>query len=119
MVVEALNRDSIKPAMTKLSLSDVHTHSHDEVYYQEVDDTPGLCVEHSDGLSSWSPIKLNQKAVKPASAESSDCDLDVSECLCLDVQLHENVPGVEIETHDESFWVPVSHRTRSRLKSST
>ena len=54
---------------------------------------------HSDGSSSWSPIKLNRKAVKPASAESSDYDLDVSECLCLDVQLRENVPGVEIETH--------------------
>ena len=59
--------------------------------------------------------------MKPASAESSDCDLDVSECLCLSVQLRENVPGhgIEIETHDKSFWVPVSHRTRSRLKSST
>ena len=32
-----------------------------------------------------------QLAVKPASAESSDCDLDVSECLCLDVQLCQNV----------------------------
>ena len=74
-----------------------------------IDNTPGLSVEHSDGSSSWSPIKLNQKAMKPASAESSDCNLDVSECLCLDVQLRENyVPVVEIETHDESFWVPVS-----------
>ena len=55
---------------------------------------------HSEGSSSLSPIKSNQKAVKSASTESSDCDLDVSECLCLDVQLRENVPGLEIETHD-------------------
>ena len=43
--------------------------------------------------------------MKPASAESSDCDLDVSECLCLSVQLRENVPGhgIEIETHDKAF----------------
>ena len=55
---------------------------------------------HSDGSSSWSPIKLNRKAVKSASAESSDCDLDVSaECLYRDVQLRGNVSGVEIETH--------------------
>ena len=42
-VVEALKRDSSEPAVTKLSLSDVHIDSHDEVHYQEVDDTPGLC----------------------------------------------------------------------------
>ena len=30
-VVEALNRDSIETAVTKLSLSDVHIDSHDEV----------------------------------------------------------------------------------------
>ena len=89
--------------MTKLSLSDVHIDSHDEVYYQEVDNTPGLCVEHSDGSSSWSPIKLNRKAVKPASAASSDCDLDVSECLCLNVQLRENVPGVEMRPMMKAF----------------
>ena len=31
-VIETLNRDSIEPAVTKLSLSDVHNDSHDEVY---------------------------------------------------------------------------------------
>ena len=38
-VVEGLNCDSIETAVTKLSLSDVHIDSHDEVYFQEVDDS--------------------------------------------------------------------------------
>ena len=61
---------------------------------------------HSEGSSSLSPIKSNQKAVKSASTESSDCDLDVSECLCLDVQLCENVcSGYGVSVDWIRLWV--------------
>ena len=105
--------------ISKLSLSDVTIEPSADVYYHEVDDTPGLCVDHSDGSSTWSPIKITRQAVKPASADVSESELEISECLSIDFQLRNNVPGVEIESSNDNdvFWVPVAHRTRSRKKS--
>ena len=46
--------------------------------------------------------------------ESSDLDID--ECLSIDYPPKEGEPGFEVETKDESFWLPVAYRTRTRSK---
>ena len=88
------------------------------VLYQELDDSPspGVRVEQVDGISTWSPIIVSKRRVKPASSDTSDDDLDVDDCLSFDYQLRDGVPGFEIETRDDFFWTPISHRTRSRKK---
>ena len=82
--------------------------------YEEIDGDPGLMVEHSDGTTSWSPVKFTRRQVKPASAASSLSDIDVSECLMIDYQRRDDRPGVEIATLDDTFWVPIAHCTRSQ-----
>ena len=47
---------------------------------------------------------------------SGESDLDIDECLPFDYQSRDGVPGFNVETKDDSFWAPVSHRTRRRLK---
>ena len=104
--------------LCQMNLSDVQIAASDDVYYHELNDAPGLCVEHSDGTKSWSPVNFSKREVKSASAASSDCDLDVDECSCINYERREDVPGVDIETNDSDvFWIPISHRTCSRKKS--
>ena len=57
--------------------------------------------------------------MRPASSVSSISDVDPSECLCLEYQMRGDVPGMEIDMTDDSFWVPIACRTRSRQKSSS
>ena len=52
--------------------------------------------------------------VGTGSTESSDFEID--ECLSIDYQPKEGEPGFEVETKDESFWLPVACRTRTRSK---
>ena len=84
-----------------MSLSDVTIDVSADVYYHELDDTPGLCVDYSDGTRTWSLVKVSQKAVMPASAETSDSELDILDCLCFDYQIRHGVPGLEIETSND------------------
>ena len=90
-----------------------------DVYYCEVNDRPGLCVERPNEPLNWSPVKFSRRSVKAASATSSDSEIDVTECLCIDYQRRNNEPGVEIETKDNTFWIPVAHQTRSRFRPET
>ena len=100
------------------SLEDVLIDANDDVYYYEHGDTPGICVEHGNGSISWSPVKFTRREVKtPSSVGLSDDVIDAEKCLCVEYQRRDNIPGFEILTNDDSFWVPVAHRTRSRLKS--
>ena len=100
-----------------MSMSDVTIDTSADVYYHELDNTPGFCVDFSDETRTWSPVKVSQKAVMPVSAETSDSELDISDSLCLDYQMRHGVPGLEIETsNDDVIWVPIAHRTWSRLK---
>ena len=83
--------------------------------------TPGICVESGDGKLSWSPVKLTRTGVKAASDTEANSDLSEDAELnptriCFDKR--SGVPGFEIETDDDAFWVPVAFRTRSRLKTS-
>ena len=100
------------------SLEDVLIDANDDVYYYEHGDTPGICVEHGNGSRSWSPVKFTRREVKtPSSVGLSDDVIDAEKCLCVEYQRRDNIPGFEILTNDDNFWVPVAHRTRSRLKS--
>ena len=83
-------------SLTKLGLTDIVIGSSDEVMYEEVDSEPGISVEHSDGGLSWSPVKFSKRRVKPASAASSVSDLDITECLYIDYQKRDNVPGLSL-----------------------
>ena len=75
-----------------------------------------VCIEHSEGTKRWSHVKISKSRVKPASTASSVSDLNVKDWLYIDYQRCDDVPGMEIETTDDIFWVPITHRTWSRLK---
>ena len=90
----------------------------DVYYYQhEFEDTPGLCVENSDGDLSWSPVKFSHSGV--VSQDSPGCTetIDVADIDVVEYQSRGGVPGVEVTTPDDRVWLPVACRTRSRLKS--
>ena len=95
-----------------VDLTDAVINVSSSVLYQKLDGspTPGVCVEQVDGTSTWSPIKVSKRRVKPASSDTSDDDLDVDECLSFDYQLRDGVLGFEIETRDDFFWGLISHR---------
>ena len=103
-------------SVPKTSLENVAIDCNSNVFYHEVDDgQAGLCVD-SDGVLTWSPIKISRSQVKSASAVSSGDEISNLECLSLDYQMKCDVHGIEVETSD-IFWVPIAHRTRSKLKS--
>ena len=86
-----------------------------DVYYQEVNDISGMCVEGVDGTVKWSPIKISRSSVRLSSSSEGE-DIDIDRCLSLDFQVKDGVPGFDIETADSSFWVPIAKRTRSQMK---
>ena len=45
--------------------------------------------------------------MKVGEVDSSEDDLNPSECLMLNYQPREGVPGFEVETRDELFWASV------------
>ena len=91
------------------SLEDVLIDANDDVYYYEHGDTPGICVEHGNGSLTWSPVKFTRREVKtPSSVGLSDDVIDAEKCLCVEYQRRDNIPGFEILTKDDSFWVPVA-----------
>ena len=59
--------------------------------------------------------------MKVADSNSSDDDIPIDDCLMLDYQVVNGAPAFEIETKDDTFWVPIAHCTSSttlaRLKS--
>ena len=111
--------DSMERTLVETSLDAADIDVSADVYYYEMNDRPGLCVEHPNEPCNWSPVKFSKRSVKAASATSSDSEIDVSECLCIDYQRRNNEPGVEIETKDNTFWIPVAHRTRSHFRPET
>ena len=112
----------------KLNLNDSildNTQSLSDVNYRELDNSiPGVCVESGDKLV-WSPIKITRNCVKAASniessGNSSDDELKPSECASNSFKRRFDIPGFEIETHDNEyvFWIPIALRTQSCLKTS-
>ena len=61
----------------------------------------------------WTPIKVSRNRIGP---DSSNVDILLDDCLSLDYQAVDGVPGFEVVTKDSSFWAPISHCTRARLK---
>ena len=114
-----VNSDSMERTLVETSLDAADIDVSADVYYYEVNVRPGLCVERPNELRNWSPVKFSRRSVKAASATSSDSEINVSECLCIDYQRRNNEPGVEIETKHNTFWIPVAHRTRSRFRPET
>lgn len=45
-------------------------------------------------------------------------DLGLDDCVCVEYQPSADTPGFEITVKDldETVWIPVSYRTRSRFK---
>ena len=90
VVIESLAR----PAARK-SLDEVTITSSSNVFYQELDShSPGVCVEHDDGVLSWSPLNISRGFVKAVDADPSDSDLDPDEYLLVDYQMRDGVPGL-------------------------
>ena len=57
--------------------------------------------------------------MRAADSDTNADDVCVDECLSLDYQQVDGVPGFQIETKYDAFWAPIAHRTRTcvRLKS--
>ena len=85
------------------------------VFYHEVQDSPGVCVDHGDGRS---PIKISKSSVKVGVVDSSEDDLNPSDWLILDYQPREGVPGFEVETRGDMFWTPIVYGIQNRFKAS-
>ena len=115
VVVEPVNDDDPVKTAVVSNLDSVDIPSDAEVYYYQHEDTPGLCVENSDGDLSWSPVKFSHCGV--VSQDSLGCTetIDVSDIDVIEYQFRGGVPGVEVTTPDDCVWLPVACRTRSRL----
>ena len=66
-----------QPPSVSVDLSDAVINVSSSVLYKELDDspTPEVRVEQVDGTSTWSPIIVSKRLVKPASSDTSDDDL--------------------------------------------
>ena len=106
----------------KLSLDCCDFGKSSDVFYYELDSVnPGLCCESEESGLTWSPIKMSKGSVRAASASSdSEDEVKPSMCVSISYESRDGKPGLEIETVDEesndTFWVPVAHRTRSRAR---
>ena len=100
------------------NLADVSLGTNSNVYYRELDDTPGLCVEDDDGALIWSPIKISRSRIRgsTSTATSDSEEIDADLCSSLSYQMVDGMPGIEIETDDDVFWAPIAHRTRTRTR---
>ena len=114
IAVEPVNDDDPVKTAVVSNLDDLDIPSDSDVYYYQHDDTPGLCVESSDGTLAWSPVKFSRSGV--VSQDSPGCTetIDVAD---IDVVEFQSRCGVEVTTPDDRVLLPVSCRTRSRLKS--
>ena len=99
-------------AESELSPTDISA----PVFYFEKDGIPGVCFDQGDKSFCWSPAKISRRAVKVGTGSTESSDLDIDECLSIDYQPKEGESGFEVETKDESFWLPVAYRTRTRSK---
>ena len=117
IAVEPVNDDDPVKTAVVSNLDDLDIPSDSDVYYYQHDDTPGLCVESSDGTLAWSPVKFSRSGV--VSQDSPGCTetIDVADIDVVEFQSRGGVPGVEVTTPDDRVWLPVACRTRSRLKS--
>ena len=79
-----------------------------DVYYLERNDIPGICVESGE-TSSWTPIKISRSRVRVADSDTSDDNVSLDDCLSLNYQAVHGVPGFEVETADDAFWVRIAH----------
>ena len=66
---------------------------------------------------SWTPIKISRNHIRTVTSDISEDDVDINDCTCIEYQPVNGVPGFEIATKDDTFWAPIAHRTRTRLKS--
>ena len=71
----------------------------------EHNDVPGVCVMSNGGVTFWTPIKLSKSRVKAVTvdSDSSQVEICLKDCLSLDYQPHDGVPGFDIETSNDSF----------------
>ena len=111
-----VNSDSMERTLVETSFDAADIDVIVDVYYYEVNVRPGLCMERPNEPRNWSPVKFSRCSV---SATSSDSEIDVSECLCIDYQRRNNESGVEIKTKDNTFWIPVAHQTHSCFRPET
>ena len=74
-----------------------------------------MWVEGKNGSVKWSPIKISRSSVCLSSSSESE-DIDIDQCLSLDLQVKGGVPDFDIEIVDSFFWAPIAKRTRSQIK---
>ena len=85
-----------------------------DVYYLERNYIPGVCVKYPNKTASWTPIKISRSHIRAANSDTSDDD--DNECVCLDYQPADGMPGFEIDTKGDSFWALIAHRTRTQTR---
>ena len=55
--------------------------------------------------------------MKVGAGSTKSSDVDIDDCITMNYQTRNGVPGFEIETKEDAFWSPIAHRTISRKKS--
>ena len=86
-----------------------------DVFYLERDEIPGICTEVGK-TASWTPPRFKKSYYRAATSDTSEHDVDINDCMCIEYQPVSGVLGFEITTKDETFWAPIVHRTCTRLK---
>lgn len=81
-------------------IENVTIDSNSDIFNHELDNgQPGLCVS-SDVVLTWSPIKISKSRVKSASTASSGDEINkFCECLSLEYQMKQDIPGLELRLH--------------------
>ena len=54
--------------------------------------------------------------MRAADSDISDDNISLDDCLSLNYRPVHGMPGFEIETADDTFWAPIAHRTRARVR---
>ena len=86
-----------------------------DVFYQADDDfTPGICIEAKSGELSWSPVKITKSVVcSPDESPGDSCMvLTHNDLVETEIEIHDGNPYFIAETLNDSFCVPIAHRTR-------
>ena len=78
----------------------------------EENDVPGVCIDRGDNSFNWSCVKFSHRAKKIEAGSTESSNLDMDDCLIIEYQPRNGVPGFEVDTKLDSFWSPIAHSTR-------
>ena len=67
-----------------------------------------MIIDRGDNSFSWSCVKFSHHAVMVGAGSTESSDLDIDDCLSIEYQPRDRVPGFEVDTKSDSFWSPIA-----------